>query len=456
MAWNEPGKGQDPWGGGNKNNGSGPPDLDQIWRKFRARMSGNKGGSGGPESGGSGGAGGPSPAILLFIIPIALVIWLATGLYVVQPGEKGVVLRFGDYTQTQGPGWHWRIPYPVDRVYKVDTQQVRRAKNRAVMLTKDENIVEVEVAVQYRISDAMNYLFQLREPDATVEQVLRSAVREIVGTSRMNQVIQEGVQVEELEDRALQNVDLKEGSGQPAEKDALQGVDDKLVDEIKAQQESYPEITDRSRAALPENVRKIVQSTLSSYDAGVDVVAINVQYSQPPEQVQGAFEEAIKAREEEERKKNIARAYARDIVARAQGEKARIMLDARGYREQKTARAKGEAQRFTDLLAQYEKAPDVTRERLYLETMGDVLSNANLILAEQGGNGPMMYLPLEKMLNDSRRNKQVENAANDGMNGSQGSDSGNSAGTADSGSNDNRPSSTSRSSDSLRSRDRNS
>ena len=454
MAWNEPGKGQDPWGGGNKNNGGGPPDLDQIWRNLRARFSGNKGGNGSGNAGG--GAGGPSPAILLFIVPVALVIWLATGLYVVQPGEKGVVLRFGNYTSTQEPGWHWHFPYPIDRVYKVDTQQVRRAKNRAVMLTKDENIVEVEVAVQYRISDAMNYLFQLREPDATVEQVLRSAVREIVGTSRMNQVIQEGVQVEELEDRALDNVDLKEGSGQPAEKDALQGVDDKLVNEIKAQQNAYPEITDRSRAKLPENVSKIVQATLSSYNAGINVVAINVQYSQPPEQVQGAFEEAIKAREEEERKKNIARAYARDIVARAQGEKARILLDARGYREQKTARAKGEASRFSELLAQYENAPEVTRERLYLESMGEVLSSSNLILAEQSEGGPLMYLPLEKMLNDSRRNKQVENAANDGMNGSQGSDSGNSAGTADSGSNDNRPSSTSRSSDSLRSRDRNS
>lgn len=450
MAWNEPGKGQDPWGGGNRNNGSGPPDLEQIWRKLRARFSGNNGGN--ANNDGGGGTGGPNPAILLFVVPIALVIWLATGLYVVQPGEKGVVLRFGNYIQTQAPGWHWRIPYPVDRVYKVDTQKVRRAGNRAVMLTKDENIVEVEVAVQYRISDAMNYLFQLREPDATVEQVLRSAVREIVGTSRMNQVIQEGVQVEELEDRALENVDLKEGSGQPADKDALKDVDDTLVSEIKQKQQDYPEISDRSRAKLPENVTKIVQSTLTSYNAGIKVVAINVQYSQPPEQVQGAFEEAIKAREEEERKKNIARAYARDIVARAQGEKARILLDARGYREQKIARAKGDASRFTELRTQYEKAPEVTRERLYLEGMSEVLSSANLILAEQGKEGgPLMYLPLEKMLNDARRNKRVENAANNGA-GSNGD-------SAESSTSDNAgadSSSSNRSSNNLRSRDRNS
>lgn len=450
MAWNEPGKGQDPWGGGNKNSG-GPPDLDQIWRKLRARFSGNKGGNG---NGSGGSAGGPSPAVFMFVIPIALVVWLATGMYVVQPGEKGVVLRFGDYASTQNPGWHWHLPYPIDRVYKVDTQQVRRVGNRAVMLTKDENIVEVEVAVQYRISDANNYLFQLREPDQTVEQVLRSAVREVVGTSRMNQVIQEGVQVDELEDRALQNVDLKENSGQPEEKNALEDVDDKLVQEIKQQQESYPEITDRSRALLPENVRKIIQTTLSSYNAGINIVAVNVQYSQPPEQVQSAFEEAIKAREEEERKKNIARAYARDIVARAQGEKARILLDARGYKEQKVARAKGDASRFTELLTQYERAPEVTRERLYLEGMSDVLSNANLVLADQGAGGPLMYLPLEKMLNDARRNKDAENAAN---NGADGTDSGDDVSTPlPSDNTSNGGSSSSSASDRLRSRDRNS
>jgi len=449
MAWNEPGKGQDPWGGGNNN--GGPPDLDQIWRRLRARFSGNKGSNGSGGNGGAGGAGGPSPMLFIALVPVALVIWLATGLYVVQPGEKGVVLRFGDYAKTSEPGWHWHLPYPVDRVYKVDTQRVRQAGNRAVMLTKDENIVEVEVAVQYRISDAMNYLFQLREPDATVEQVLRSAVREIVGTSRMNQVIQEGVQVEQLKDRGLENVDLKEQSGQPAEKDALKDVDDTLRTEIKQMQQEYPEITDRSRAKLPANIRKIMQTTLSGYNAGVGIIAVNVQYSQPPEQVQSAFEEAIKAREEEERKKNLARAYARDIVARAQGEEAQILLDARGYKEQKIARARGEASRFTELLTQYENAPGVTRERLYLETMGDVLSASNLVLAEQGGNGPLMYLPIQDMLNKSRRNETAENAANEGA------DSGDDINIPlSSGSGGSSSSGSSNPSNNLRSRDRNS
>ena len=164
-------------------------------------------------------------------------------------------------------------------VAKVDVQQVRRVSNRAVMLTKDENIVDVEISAQYRISNAMNYLFQLENPDQTVQQVLRSAVREIVGTSNMNQVIQEGVQVNQLEDRAINNVDLKEGSGQPKKKDGLKDIDRELVGQIKQKQNEYPQITDRSRAKLPTNVRKIMQFTLNKYDAGVQIVAVNVQYA---------------------------------------------------------------------------------------------------------------------------------------------------------------------------------
>ncbi|WP_423820996.1 protease modulator HflK [Salinisphaera sp. SPP-AMP-43] len=426
MAWNEPGKGKDkdPWGGGNRNNSGnsgGPPDLDQIWKRFRERFNkgggGNNGGSGGSGSGGNGFA----PAILLALIPIALVIWLATGLYVVQPGEKGVVLRLGHYTHTSDPGWHWHLPYPISRVSKVDTQQVRRASNRAVMLTKDENIVDVEISVQYRISDAMNYLFQLQDPDQTVQQVLRSAVREIVGTSDMNQVIQEGVQVNQLDDTALSNVDLKEGSGQPKKKNGLKDIDQKLVGQIKQKQNEYPQITDRSRAKLPTNVRRIMQFTLNKYDAGIEVLAVNVQYAQPPEPVQGAFQEAIKAREEEERAKNIARAYARDIVARAQGEKAQMLAEARGYKQRKINRAEGQAKRFSDLLTQYQKAPEVTRDRLYLETMSDVVSASHLVLNNSNTNS-MAYLPLEKLL-EQKKSQKTQGSQNDSGSGSAGSDS---------------------------------
>ncbi|KEZ77687.1 protease modulator HflK [Salinisphaera hydrothermalis] len=410
MAWNEPGKGKDPWGGGNRNSGGGdgggPPDLDQIWKRFRERFGNKPGGnkSGGGNGGGANG-GGVGGGVFLALVPIAFVVWLATGLYVVQPGEKGVVLRLGQYTHTTAPGWHWHLPYPVSTVYKVDTQQVRRASNRAVMLTKDENIVDVEISVQYRISNAMNYLFQLQDPENTVQQVLRSAVREIVGTSDMNQVIQEGVQVNQLDDKALANVDLKENSGQPKKKNGLKDIDQKLVGQIKQKQNEYPQITDRSRAKLPDNVRRIMQYTLNKYHAGIDLLAVNVQYAQPPEQVQGAFQEAIKAREEEERAKNIARAYARDIVARAQGDKAQMIAQARAYKQRKIDRAEGQAARFSDLLAQYEKAPEVTRERLYLETMGDVLSASHVILND-GTSNSMTYLPLDKILEKSAGSKK--------------------------------------------------
>ena len=414
MAWNEPGKGKDSWGGGdrNKNNqGNGPPDLDQIWKRFRERFGGN-GGSGnqGGGNGGSGGAGVPS-GLIAVVIAILAGAWLVFGgLYVVQPGEKGVVLRFGEYVDTASPGWHWHLPYPIATVSKVDVQQVRRVSNRAVMLTKDENIVDVEISAQYRISNAMNYLFQLENPDQTVQQVLRSAVREIVGTSNMNQVIQEGVQVNQLEDRAINNVDLKEGSGQPKKKDGLKDIDRDLVGQIKQKQNEYPQITDRSRAKLPTNVRKIMQFTLNKYDAGVQIVAVNVQYAQPPEPVQGAFQEAIKAREEEERLKNIARAYAREVVATAQGEKAQMIAEARAYKSRKVNRAEGQAARFSDLLTQYEQAPEVTRSRLYLETMGEVLSGSHLVLDSGDGNS-MTYLPLDKIIDKSGAKKPANDNA---------------------------------------------
>ena len=467
MAWNEPGKGKDSWGGGdrNKNNqGNGPPDLDQIWKRFRERFGGN-GGSGnqGGGNGGSGGAGVPS-GLIAVVIAILAGAWLVFGgLYVVQPGEKGVVLRFGEYVDTASPGWHWHLPYPIATVSKVDVQQVRRVSNRAVMLTKDENIVDVEISAQYRISNAMNYLFQLENPDQTVQQVLRSAVREIVGTSNMNQVIQEGVQVNQLEDRAINNVDLKEGSGQPKKKDGLKDIDRELVGQIKQKQNEYPQITDRSRAKLPTNVRKIMQFTLNKYDAGVQIVAVNVQYAQPPEPVQGAFQEAIKAREEEERLKNIARAYAREVVATAQGEKAQMIAEARAYKSRKVNRAEGQAARFSDLLTQYEQAPEVTRSRLYLETMGEVLSGSHLVLDSGDGNS-MTYLPLDKIIDKSGAKKPANDNApsadSDNVGGDMPSSPSSSSGSqnnGDSGSGNNGQSDTSNyESQALRSRSRNS
>lgn len=419
MAWNEPGKGKDPWGDGNRNkgggNGGGPPDLDQIWKRFRERLGNKRGGGNGGSSGGSGG--GIGGGMFAALIPIILVIWLATGLYIVQPGEKGVVLRLGAYTYTAAPGWHWHPPYPIGQVLKVDTQQVRRASNRAVMLTKDENFVDVEVSVQYRVSDAMNYLFQLKDPDNTVQQVLRSAVRGIVGTSEMNQVIQEGVRVNQLENQALSNVDLKQNSKQANKQSGLKDINKNLAGQIKKKLSEYPQITDRSRAKLPDNVRRIMQYTLNNYSAGIQLLAVNVQYAQPPEQVQAAFQEAIKAREEEQRAKNIARAYARDIVARAQGDKAQIITQSKAYKQRKIDRAEGQASRFSNLQAQYENAPSVTRERLYLETMGDVLSASHVILNDNASNS-MTYLPLGKILEKSTGSGQSNGQSSSNTSGS--------------------------------------
>lgn len=396
MAWNEPGKGQDPWGGGGRKNGDGPPDLDQIWRRFRARLS--KGGGNGSGSGGNtGGGSGPSPALLLWLIPVVAVIWLLTGFFVIQPGGQGVVLRFGNYMHTVTPGWHWYWPSPIGRVMSVDTQQVRSASTRSVILTKDESLAEIEVSVQYRIDNPMNYLFVLTNPDRTVEQVLKSAVREVVNTSGLDQVIQEGVEPEELDSDALRNVDLKKSKDKAPIANPLATIPKKLMPAIKKQQAAYPEIKDRSRALLPNNVSKIVQTTLDHYKAGVHVIAVNVSYAQPPEPVQSAFEEAIKAREAKERKKNLARAYARQILARTKGQKAQILAESKAYKSRKVAQATGDVARFTKLAQEFELAPDVTRRRLYLETMGQVLDNARLILTEQGKNGPVIYLPLPGM-----------------------------------------------------------
>lgn len=391
MAWNEPGKGQDPWGGG-RNNGDGPPDLDQIWRRLRSRLS--KGGGSGNGGGSSSGGSGFNPALLLWAIPVIAVIWLLTGFFVIQPGAQGVILRFGNYTQTVTSGWHWYWPSPVGRVISVDAQRVRSASTRGVILTRDESLAEVEVSLQYRVSKPMNYLFELTNPDLTVKQVLKSAVREVVNTSGLNQVIQEGVEPEELDDDALENVDLKKSKRAQAESNALATISDELVPAIKEQKQAYPEIKSRSRALLPRNVTKIVQTTLNHYEAGVHIIAVNVSYAQPPEAVQSAFEEAIKAREAKERKKNIARAYARQILAQTTGQKARILAEAKAYKARKVQQAKGDTARFVHLAEEFTQAPEVTRRRLYLQTMGQVLGAASLVLAEKGKGGPVMYLPL--------------------------------------------------------------
>lgn len=406
MAWNEPGgKGQDPRGGGNNN--GGPPDLDEIWRRLRNRFGGSGGGS---PRGGSGGA--PTP-LLYALIPIVLVVWLITGFYIVQPGEKGVLLRFGAYQKTATSGLHWHLPYPIANVTTVDTQKVRTAQFGGLLLTKDENIVDVRVAVQYRVTAPKKYLFNVRNPEQTVELALQSAVREVVATSLMSQVIQEGVSIADIKQEALESVDLKKTEKTVQEEHALSDIKPELRAKIKAQKRTYPEIGERSRAALPENIKTILQAMLNEYQIGIKVMAVNVLYAQPPEPVQPAFEAAIMAREEKVKKKNMARAYARKIVTRAKGKAAQMILEARAYREAKISRAKGETQRFLALLEEYRQAPEVTRKRLYLETMGEVLEKTNLILMGNDNGAPLMYMPLQKIFGQNASD-QKDSDANQG------------------------------------------
>lgn len=338
MAWNEPGGGgKDPWRG--RNGEQGPPDLDEIVRKMQDKFGGLFGGRKGGD-----GRGRSNPYGLGLIIVIALAVWALSGFYIVDPYEQGVVLRFGKYIQTTEPGPHWHIPYPIERVQKVDVDQIRSVGHKAVMLSQDENIVDVELAVQYRVKDARSYLFNVRDPDLTLRQVAESAIREIVGKSTMDFVLTEG------------------------------------------------------RAEVVADAREVMQQALDQYETGLEITTVNLVDAQPPDEVQPAFEDAIRAREDEQRLKNEAEAYANDIIPRARGDAARQIEEANAYRESVIARAQGESSRFLQLLAEYTKAPEVTRRRLYIETVEEVLSGANKVMVDVKGSNNVLYLPLDRIV----------------------------------------------------------
>ncbi len=342
MAWNEPG-GQDPWGRRRDSN-QGPPDLDEVLRNFQKKLKGffGGGGSGGSGGGSAGGAG--SPLGIGLLIGLVLVVWMLSGFYIVDPAERGVVLRFGEFERitTEGPRWH--MPYPIERVEKVNVDSVRSSRTKALMLTRDENIVDVDIAVQYRVRDAEDYLFNVREPDETLRDAMISAVREVVGKNDMEFVLGEG------------------------------------------------------RRAIADLTEELVQDLLDLYETGLVVISANLQDAQPPEPVQPAFEDAIKAREDQERVINEARAYANDVLPRARGAGARIEEQAQGYRDALIARAEGESDRFVALLTQYQRAPGVTRERLYIETLQMVMGNSQRVLVRTGDSSNVLYLPLDKLM----------------------------------------------------------
>ena len=362
MAWNEPGGGgnKDPWGQGGGGN-QGPPDLDELIRKLQAKFGGLFGGArkGGGGGGGvaTGGGGGGFVGIGL-LLGVAFLVWLASGIYIIDEGKRGVVLRFGEFHTITGPGPHWRIPFPVDAVEVVDVEQRRFEEigyrttagrsvvvpREALMLTRDENIVNVQMAVQYQVSDPRQFLFNVRDPRQSLQQAAESALREVVGKSNMDFVLTEG------------------------------------------------------RSDVVMQVRGLMQDMLDEYQAGLLVSEVSMQDVQPPEEVQGAFSDAIRAREDEQRFKNEAEAYSNDIIPRSRGQAARVLEEANAYKETVVARAEGEAHRFSLLLAEYQLAPEVTRKRLYLETMEEVMQRSSKVLVDVKDGNSLMYLPLDRMI----------------------------------------------------------
>lgn len=357
MAWNEPGKDdKDPWSNNRGNNG--PPDLDDVLRnlknKFSAMFGGSSNNNTSEEPSGQGGKIG-----LGLIAAVIFVVWIASGIYIVEPAEQGVVLRFGAYTNTTTSGPHWHIPYPIETVEVVDAEQIRNIEigyrsadgrsantilSESLMLTQDENIVDLKIAVQYRIKDAPNYLFNVRNPDLTLRQMTESAVRETVGTSKMDFVLTEG------------------------------------------------------RSAIAAGTEVLLQSMLDLHETGLIITSVNMQDVQPPEQVQAAFADVVKAREDEVRSKNEAEAYANDVVPKARGAAFRVVQEAEAYKSQIMAKAEGETSRFLQVMKEYEKAPAITKERLYLDTMESVYSRTQKVMVDVSkDSNNVLYLPLDKM-----------------------------------------------------------
>jgi modulator of FtsH protease HflK len=377
---------------------SGPPDLDELWRDFNRKLGqllGGKGGPNGPQGSGGSGGGSGMPAFfknlgLGVILAAALLVWLGTGFFIVQEGQQAVITQFGKYHSTVGAGFNWRVPYPIQRHELVFVTQIRSVDigrdniikatglRESAMLTEDENIVEIKFAVQYRLNDARAYLFESRNPTEAVVQSAETAVREVVGKMKMDSALAE------------------------------------------------------ERDQIAPRVRQKMQTILDRYKVGIEVVGINLQQGgvRPPEQVQAAFDDVLKAGQERERAKNEAQAYANDVVPRAVGAASRLKEEADAYRERIVAQAEGDAQRFKTILPEYQKAPQVMRDRLYTDTMQQIYSNVTKVLVDSKQGSNMLYLPLDKIMQQvsamppagdaasapANANASVTNGANTGAN----------------------------------------
>ncbi|WP_018411007.1 FtsH protease activity modulator HflK [Methyloversatilis thermotolerans] len=367
MSLNDPRWGNQ-GGNGNKGGNQGPPDLEDLWRDFNRRLSGLFGGK---SSGGDGGDGRPPVGARQFggglgiLIGLVVIVWLASGLYIVDASQRGVVLRFGKLHETTEPGLQWRLPYPIDSHELVNLTGVRTVEvgyrgsernkvlNESLMLTDDENIINIQFAVQYVLKDPVAYLFNNRLPEDTVVHAAETAMREIVGKSKMDFVLYEG------------------------------------------------------REQIAVDAQRIMQQILDRYQTGIQISKLTLQNAQPPEQVQAAFDDAVKAGQDLERQKNEGEAYRNDVLPKAQGTASRLLEEANGYKQRIIASAEGDASRFKQVLAEYVKAPEVTRQRMYIDTMQQIMMNTSKVMLDSKGSGNLLYLPLDKLMQQAGASSQA-------------------------------------------------
>ena len=358
MSLNDPQWGKRGGGGGDN---QGPPDLDEMWRNFNRKLNNLFG----KRRAGGNGPAGDSPSMrqlgggAILLVGLVLLVWLASGFYIVVEGQRGVVLTFGKFSEVTNAGLRWRIPYPVQSHEIVDLTGVRTVEigyrnnvktkvlRESLMLTDDENIIDIQFAVQYVLKDPMDYLFNNRRPEDTVLQAAETAIREIVGQSKMDFVLYEG----------------------------------------------------REQIAIA--AQKLTQEILDRYKTGIAISKITMQNAQPPEQVQAAFDDAVRAKQDLERQKSEGQAYFNDVVPKARGSASRLQEEANGYRQRVVANAEGEASRFNQVLLEYTKAPAVTRDRMYIDTMQQILSSTSKIMVDVRAGSQMLYLPLDKLMQQS-------------------------------------------------------
>jgi membrane protease subunit HflK len=351
MAWNEPGGGKDPWGG--KRGNDGPPDLDEALNQLKKKFS--------SFGGGSNGSGGPDGKSLLPVVAIVLlVLWGLMGFYQVDEKEQAVVLRLGKYHDTLGSGLQWN-PRLIDNVYTVRVTEERQYSARGLMLTQDENIVEISLTVQYNIEDAKAFVLNIRDPETSLKHATDSALRHVVGSTGLDGVISTG-----REEIAISTADK-------------------------------------------------LQVLLNNYKSGINVVKINIEEARPPNEVKSAYDDVIKAREDLERLVNEAQSYSNGIIPEARGAAQRMREEAGAYKSQVVSKAEGEAQRFTNLYIEYAKAPEVTRDRLYIDAVENVMMNSTKILVDTESGNNMLYLPLDKLIQEGTQSKLRSDEGNGEM-----------------------------------------